>query len=445
MCGSAQAVRSGGRSKAPLRDNNWPAGSLELANLPSRIGFMMSDPGQTTLYYQGDSAAFQTALDKLAAIRAANVQLIVRDGPYRLPGGGWAPPDMAGERVDWIFTVVNPETWNRILNNPSRVAAGAADGGGRAVPSPTLIVYLGGGGIDFTAIKLPGKLDITDERADAAGFNNGPVVQADVYNLQTSKPIPGARLAVGSLGPQNAWTLVKEIAADAAGHADLTGFEPGQYQIAAFAEGYAPRAAGYIEFRHNTLKRLSIFLSPITAASGIIVDDGGQPMAGVKVSVPELLAPDGSEYTIPTPSSFATGTDDNGRFTLSGLPTGSFRLYASNATHVQTERLKLLAAPGANLVVKMIRAGSIRGKVLDSQGNPLARAVVHLNVPGPDRVGTFGGATQVQADGTFLLTKVPPGHYLLSNSPAPRELEPNAKVSEVDVKAGEQTEAILHW
>src|SRR5947209_19599947 len=72
-----------GRGNDPVHDNNWPAGSMEVANLKTRVGWWEGPPfggGEHTLLYRGDEAAFQAALDAFARIKAPRLDLFVHDG-----------------------------------------------------------------------------------------------------------------------------------------------------------------------------------------------------------------------------------------------------------------------------------------------------------------------------------------------------------------------------
>src|SRR5688572_23474449 len=62
-----------GKGNDPVKDNNWPAGSLDVANLKTRVAWMEGPPfggGQHTFLYRGDTAAFQAVLDAFAKIKA---------------------------------------------------------------------------------------------------------------------------------------------------------------------------------------------------------------------------------------------------------------------------------------------------------------------------------------------------------------------------------------
>ena len=72
------------KGNEPTQDHNWPAGSLDVANLKTRLGFWEGPPfggGQYCFEYRGDTAAFQAALDAFARIKAPKLELSVHEGP----------------------------------------------------------------------------------------------------------------------------------------------------------------------------------------------------------------------------------------------------------------------------------------------------------------------------------------------------------------------------
>src|SRR5262249_2376548 len=72
-----------GRGNDPVKDSNWPAGSVDLANLKTRVGWWEGPPfggGQYQFLYRGDTAAFQEALDLFGNIRAPELRVHIHEG-----------------------------------------------------------------------------------------------------------------------------------------------------------------------------------------------------------------------------------------------------------------------------------------------------------------------------------------------------------------------------
>src|SRR5215213_2648599 len=70
----------------PVQDGGWPAGSLEVANLESRVVTWEGPMGDAAakFAYRGDAAAFQRALDLFAKIEGPERVLVVHEGPGTL-------------------------------------------------------------------------------------------------------------------------------------------------------------------------------------------------------------------------------------------------------------------------------------------------------------------------------------------------------------------------
>lgn len=84
----------------------------------------------------------------------------------------------------------------------------------------------------------------------------------------------------------------------------------------------------------------------------------------------------------------AASTDDQGRYTVTGLPAGTYTITAAKSGFVDGAfGLRLPSGTGTpvgltdgqqavNVDLKLARGGVVTGHVLDEDGEPLARAVV---------------------------------------------------------------------
>jgi hypothetical protein len=128
----------------------------------------------------------------------------------------------------------------------------------------------------------------------------------------------------------------------------------------------------------------------------------------------------------------ATGTDASGHFLLKDLEPGRYRLsaerngfvrqdYSSRGPGKQPTILTLDKAQKiSNLTFKLIPHGVITGRVVDEDGDPVARASIQAlrwtHVQGRRQLVASGGSAQTDDLGQFRLFGVPPGRYFVSAS-----------------------------
>ncbi len=290
---------------------------------------------------------------------------------------------------------------------------------------------------------MPAGVSVSDERADANGFAGGSAVVGDVFDMTTSKPVAGAKIALARQKAENEWEEVARAAASADGHFELKGAPKGDFGVLASANGYAPRLLGYVELRGNTFKRFTSQLAPAATLAGIALDTEGKPIAGVTVRADGVTSVDGRGYILP--QRCQTTTDASGKFELTGLPRGHVQLFAYANHYAGLDVLKIHSVPEDGLTIRLTATGDIKGRVLDKTGKPAQSGNVEIEPPGPmrDRIGKWGASGNTAPDGTFHFENVPPGQYIVTAmatnpGPAPQANDPSPKT--ITVKAGETTE-----
>jgi protocatechuate 3,4-dioxygenase beta subunit len=111
-------------------------------------------------------------------------------------------------------------------------------------------------------------------------------------------------------------------------------------------------------------------------------------------------------------------TDAEGRFHAEGLPEAEYRIEVSKPNHIpSTLRTTLSSAPAANLAVRLVRCGSISGRVLDSSGQPVGGAIVFAMRPGAGglrRDRAEGRFARVDGEGRYRLYGLAPGQYVVA-------------------------------
>jgi hypothetical protein len=466
----------------PVHDAGWPDGAVDVANLPSRFAFWDGPPfggGLSHFLYRGDTDDFNLALAAFAKVRAPALELVIHDGP---DADALVKSEKDDGRVDWTFTVWVPASFHGLFNNPKSVFDADQPGFRKPVDPPRIDVYVGAapgtpgtpgapgtpagpaapGAIDWAKVKVPEGVRVTDERIEAQKVQpvGGAMIRGAIYDMATGKTIAGANVEAQKCDDKGQWHHGGTAQTDDAGAFQVEKLPAGRYRLVASGQGYAPRVLfQYVDLTAKTYKHVDGELCAEVRVAGAVTGPEGQPLAGVRVRADCALGIDGRGY-IP-PEVVQATTDEAGKFTLSGLPTGFAQFYCSADGLHQAEVFRIydLAAKGfiednqgdvrltardQPVQLRMLATGAIHCQAVSPDGGPLS-GQVHVRVDdadNPNAIGTWGGSAQVNPDGAADFKDVPPGKYRLTTK-GPYTNDPDAKV--ITVTAGHTAEVeIVH-
>jgi protocatechuate 3,4-dioxygenase beta subunit len=409
--------------KGPMDNADWPRGADELANLKSRFRWTEGPPfggGEYRFEYSGGTAAFQEALEALAAIHAPKRELVVFDGPGKM----CAVNDNEQRPVDWNFTIWSAAAYYRLYSRPDTGPITDEDPNyGEPLPPPRVHVYLWkDGGVNWKDVKVPAGIDVVDRRDESAREKpeGGGLIIGTVYDMATGKPVSGALISLeqwrGDPKPEaNAST------ADEDGNFRIERVQKGSFYVHAGAEGYSTRLAGTYYNEGLTFQEETVYLAPARTLEGKAVDPDGKPVAGVKIQVGALRGMDGKGYPRPRKDGRANCTsDENGRFQIPGLPQGYAQLFTLGEWRCEDQnRVFPTADPFAvsrNNEVRLTvqRTGEIHGRVVVPDGATLPPntevRLVRLDSP---NIQHFADGHSVGPDGKFSAPSMLPGEYLV--------------------------------
>lgn len=187
----AEASIFGGVGNDPVNDPGWPAGAAKVFNVQSRVAYWEGPPlggGQWHGEFRGSAEAFNAVLADFAQIKTPKKRLVVHDG---VGASFWLNPNRTANapqdaRLDWMFTVWVPESFERLRDLPADLRAFGDD----AEPIPQLDVYTGFN-IPWADVRVPEGIEIDDQRLEAHGFSvdDGTVLDGTVTDLGTGQPL----------------------------------------------------------------------------------------------------------------------------------------------------------------------------------------------------------------------------------------------------------------
>jgi protocatechuate 3,4-dioxygenase beta subunit len=283
---------------------------------------------------------------------------------------------------------------------------------------------------------------------------SGRVVAADT-NRALARAI--VRLATaGTDKPRWVWT-------DADGRWQFSRVPAGRYTLLISKTGYLSLPYGQVRSFEpgkpivvaddQSLDRLDVALPKGAAIAGRISDEHGGPMAGAVVAAMRYRYADGQRRLTPVTEGFwsflsgaAAITDDMGQYRLHGLSPGDYYVsvgigpptipegqaddrvgyapsfYPGTPSLAQAERVTLRVGQDAQSIsfaVAPIRFATVSGTVVNSSGQPVLALNINMSGAGASASPIDRAVGSGRPDGTFVVTNVAPGDYVLRISTGP--------------------------
>ncbi len=257
-------------------------------------------------------------------------------------------------------------------------------------------------------------------KASSAQDNSGPGLRAGGPGRGGGAPFPGRGGGRFGINAENAPRTV----ADVSGHFTLELPGAGAWAVAGEARGFRSQtfeqhddfSSAVILTESSPLYSLSLHLQPDSLLSGLVLDEAGEPVESAQV-VAELVPEQtpGSPPSEPRRSGFAQ-TDDRGRYEISGMEPGTYRL------RVQATPWYSSASHGRQGMIVLSPNLSQGSSEQSSQPDPLDVVYPVTWYPGTDDVHTAETVSlhpgeSRQAD--FHLTPVAAAHLRVQNPDPP--------------------------
>ena len=257
-------------------------------------------------------------------------------------------------------------------------------------------------------VTLDGTTPIDDVEIVLPG---GATVSGRVVDTQGA-PVASARVRVGIAGAGMVTAAPRQVFSDDAGAFTVRGLPKRALEAAAVAETGASSTVP-VDTTGGDVADVELVIDVTGAIAGVVVDPAGEPVEGVQVSAAPDFRSAGSDRNDLSqwrlrgfPEAL---TDAGGRFTLTGLAPGEYRV---RATRDERRRFGPWGGPGGTSVtakagdkdVKIVLPvdGGVKGKVVFDDGTVPRTFTVTI---------AFQPEPFATADGSFEMGGIAPGEY----------------------------------
>ncbi len=190
---------------------------------------------------------------------------------------------------------------------------------------------------------------------------------------------------------------VQSAVSDSEGLVSFSQVPMSRYEVVAKASGFAIQRTSVVVSRIGATAEVSLVLKTGARVAGVVLDADGKPLADARVSYGGA-----SNWSMQADSrldSIVSGAD--GSFAIEALPKGSVRFVADAKGHAQgsSEVIELDGETETTGVeVRMEAAAVVRGRVINSEGAPVAAARVRVTAKEGGVVRRGGGVRQSYTD-----------------------------------------------
>jgi hypothetical protein len=236
----------------------------------------------------------------------------------------------------------------------------------------------------------------------------GRTIEGVVLDRDTQQPVPTAQVEARDVFQFALFFApgagVAGAVSDLQGRFRIEGLGPGSHAITATAPGYGRGGVNVAEAQ----TRVQVTLARGGSIAGVVIDGDRRPVSGAAVGAegePDARQLRGNAIT-----------DRNGRFTLSGLPTGSYRMlvrHQGSAAGVASG-VRVQAGRETRADVRLEMAVAVGGRFVDSERRPVKGQVCVGEINGVDTASLLGGqCSNTEDDGQFAVSDLPAGHHRL--------------------------------
>jgi protocatechuate 3,4-dioxygenase beta subunit len=201
----------------------------------------------------------------------------------------------------------------------------------------------------------------------------GMEVTGTVLTEATQRPIAGATVLLRPAAMAYALTPLPgrerglATTTDGLGAFRFLHAPPGSITLRAEADGFACAELPQVQLQRNEANEFHLVLAPGSAIAGSVTDGAGRALADAWIRAEAL--------DLANQPAVRGRSGADGRFALQGLGVGRYRLHAAAPDHQRTV-VEPVAAPSANVVLRLQPQATFAVTVLDSQGTPVTDYVL---------------------------------------------------------------------
>ena len=303
-----------------------------------------------------------------------------------------------------------------------------------------------------------GRLGVPPRDDSQAAPTGNAKITGRVVAADTGSPIRRAQIRVTSGEAR----FNRVVTTDGDGRYELLNLPAGRYRLFVNRAGYVALEYGQARPFENgkpldiaegqAVEKVDFSLPRGSVITGRITDEFGDPMTDVQVQAMRYQFVNGERQLVN--AGRVAQTDDLGQFRVFGLMPGDYVVRASLRLNQNPDTMNQpdpVGYPGTYYpgVVDVTQAQSVTvtlgqelssvafplvparlsrvsGIVMGSDGRPLGGGMIMLRPRGSNGMGAlraaFGGGNQIRPDGSFQLTGVPPGDYVLDVQQRPQNV-----------------------
>lgn len=362
-----------------------------------------SAPGYLPARYEsryGIQNTLGPRVDLRAGATREGIDFVLAEGGVEVRG---VIKDIAGGVIEGAYVTASGSRWNRGALTFTRSDADGQFTLWTDPPSIVITAHAEGYAKGSRDAAIPGtvvELFLTPES----------VVVGTVVWAGTDTPVQNALVATGGWRFNNR----RAVRTDAQGHFRLEGLEPGDYKLEVSGEELMGLAESKVHVGlGQTSDPVVLEAHPAFSVRGTVLVDDESPCSYGTVSLQDTTRKDEQLW--------GSKEQPDGSILVEGLLPGTYEVSVSCKDHVPQPEYPQVVVTDASidgLRWSVSTGQSIRGHVVDAEGQPVAdarvsaRAKTNNKDPRAQRSNSWGGRSE--ADGSFALWGLLPGEYELN-------------------------------